>query len=144
MDILVADGDDAIREVVRDILAEAGYSVIEARTGREALAQLRESHCALLALIDGRLPATDGVTILRAARCDVALGRHRYVFLSTLPASHFPQELWNTLRGLGAAVIEKPFELDVFSDTVAAQLRSVAHARRGRCAVTRRRSPVIS
>src|SRR5690348_17127211 len=129
MDILIAEGDDAIRQAERDILEEAGYTIIEARTGAEALAALRASPHALVALIDGMLPGIGGVRVLSAACRDMTLAHHGYVFLSTLSPSRFPWELWDTLRDLSAAVIEKPFDLDVFTGTVAAvtaQLRSVA------------------
>jgi DNA-binding NarL/FixJ family response regulator len=35
--IMVADDNDLLRSIIADILQDAGYSVVEARTGKEAL-----------------------------------------------------------------------------------------------------------
>ena len=57
--VLVVDDEDAVREVIRRVLEEAGYKVWEAREGSEALRLLTE--CVIDAVItDIRMPGMDG------------------------------------------------------------------------------------
>ena len=60
--ILVADDDEAVREVLRRSLEEHGYRVVTAANGAEAVAQfkLRSSDVALL-ISDRSMPVMDGV-----------------------------------------------------------------------------------
>ncbi len=71
-DILIADDDGHIREVVRYALEKAGYDVIEAADGVEALAVIERSHVDLVVL-DIIMPGEDGIQVCRqvAARGDV-------------------------------------------------------------------------
>ncbi|MBS1152234.1 MAG: DNA-binding response regulator [Myxococcaceae bacterium] len=67
--ILVADDDPSLREVVRYTLAQAGFEVVEARDGKEALAKIRARPPALLVL-DIMMPELDGLEVCRAVRKD--------------------------------------------------------------------------
>ena len=65
--ILVIDDSDSLREVVRITLSRAGYEVVEACNGREALARLDEQG-AQLAICDVNMPVMDGIEFVRQAR----------------------------------------------------------------------------
>jgi two-component system cell cycle sensor histidine kinase/response regulator CckA len=56
--VLVIDDDEAVRDVVPRLLEREGYGVLQARSGREALARLREG--ALVRLVVTDLKMTDG------------------------------------------------------------------------------------
>lgn len=61
--ILVVDDDPEIRETVIEVLEDAGYEVVGARDGVEALAQLRDPEdrwCVVL--LDLMMPNMDGRT----------------------------------------------------------------------------------
>jgi two-component system OmpR family response regulator len=62
--ILVADDDGHIREVVRYALEKAGYHVIEARDGVEALALIEAGNVDLV-LLDIIMPGEDGLQVCR-------------------------------------------------------------------------------
>ena len=65
--ILVADDDPHLREVVRYTLVQAGFEVIEARDGKEALEKIRARAPTLLVL-DIMMPELDGLEVCRAVR----------------------------------------------------------------------------
>jgi DNA-binding response OmpR family regulator len=65
--ILVVDDEATVREVVRKYLEHDGYRVIEAETGSQALAYLRDQRPDLIVL-DLMLPEVDGFSITRVVR----------------------------------------------------------------------------
>lgn len=65
--ILVADDDPSLREVVRYTLAQAGFEVVEAKDGAEALEKVKARPPALLVL-DIMMPELDGLEVCRAVR----------------------------------------------------------------------------
>jgi two-component system, OmpR family, alkaline phosphatase synthesis response regulator PhoP len=65
--VLVVDDEPAIVEIVRDYLTEGGYRVSTARSGDEALAQIRSIRPDLIVL-DLGLPGLDGLDVTRTVR----------------------------------------------------------------------------
>ena len=65
--VLVVDDEPAIVEIVRDYLADAGYRVSTARSGDDALRQLR-SVTPDLVVLDLGLPDIDGLDVARTVR----------------------------------------------------------------------------
>jgi two-component system, cell cycle response regulator DivK len=63
----VADDNADQRRLYVDILSHAGYSVIEARDGVEAITRAREDHPALI-VMDVTMPGTSGWNAVRAVR----------------------------------------------------------------------------
>src|SRR5436190_10442811 len=61
--ILVVDDEQLIRWSLATRLKEAGYRVLEAETGADALKQCREG--VDLVLLDYRLPDADGLVVLK-------------------------------------------------------------------------------
>ena len=70
--ILVVDDEPKITRLVRDYLERAGFSVVTARDGREALMRARTEHPDLVVL-DLGLPHLDGLDVARQLRRDVDL-----------------------------------------------------------------------
>ena len=64
--ILIVEDDDVQREIICDILREAGYTVEAFGSPRKAVAALQKSTCDLL-LTDLRMPEMDGLDLLREA-----------------------------------------------------------------------------
>jgi two-component system alkaline phosphatase synthesis response regulator PhoP len=65
--ILVVDDEPAIVEIVRDYLTDVGYRVSTARSGDDALRQIR-SILPDLIVLDLGLPGLDGLDVARAVR----------------------------------------------------------------------------
>ncbi|HYP12533.1 MAG TPA: response regulator, partial [Bryobacteraceae bacterium] len=65
--ILVVDDEPQIRRVMRTALSAEGYQVHEAKTGEDALTQLREHHFDLV-LLDMNMPGMGGLEACRAMR----------------------------------------------------------------------------
>ena len=65
--ILVVDDEPKIVELARDYLEHAGFSVVSASDGSEALARARSDHPDLIVL-DLGLPKLDGLDVARALR----------------------------------------------------------------------------
>jgi GAF domain-containing protein/DNA-binding response OmpR family regulator len=63
--VLVVDDDQAVRELLRRILEEQGYAVLEADNGRSALAVMGE-HTPGAILLDLMMPEMDGFEFLHA------------------------------------------------------------------------------
>jgi two-component system KDP operon response regulator KdpE len=67
MRVLVVDDEEQIRRFLRIVLRAAGYEVVEAGTGREAIERCSDKRPELV-LLDLGLPDIDGVDVLRAIR----------------------------------------------------------------------------
>jgi EAL domain-containing protein (putative c-di-GMP-specific phosphodiesterase class I)/CheY-like chemotaxis protein len=65
--LLVVDDDPGLREVMTELLTDAGFAVTACSSGRAALGALQEgTHDAVLS--DIRMPDMDGLSLLRAVR----------------------------------------------------------------------------
>jgi len=72
-EILYADDDEVLREMVRDVLASAGHSVRLVTSGAEALSEVRHSHPDLI-LLDYRMGTPDGFAVCREIKSDPMYG----------------------------------------------------------------------
>ena len=66
--ILVLEDEASIRSFIVINLRRAGYDVIEAETGEEALERLRANPDTKVALLDIMLPGIDGFEVCRRIR----------------------------------------------------------------------------
>ena len=62
--VLVIEDDDAIRALIREVLADDGYDVHEARTGNDALTRVGELRPDVI-LLDKLMPDGDGTSFAR-------------------------------------------------------------------------------
>jgi CheY-like chemotaxis protein len=65
--ILVVDDEDAVRDIVADTLLDAGFHVLEAASGEEALVTLGRAARVDLLFTDIRMPGLDGFELADAA-----------------------------------------------------------------------------
>src|ERR1019366_7303640 len=85
--LLVVEDSRYQRLASRHILSEAGFSVVEASDGEEALRQVWESHPDLI-ILDMLLPQLGGEQVLQALRQDPATSRIPVIVVSSLPQSN--------------------------------------------------------
>jgi CheY-like chemotaxis protein len=65
--ILLVDDEDQLRRAMRDLLERQGYTILEARDGAEALAEIDRGNPDLM-ILDLNLPGVDGYTVLAQVR----------------------------------------------------------------------------
>lgn len=70
--ILVVEDQEDNRQILRDLLANVGYEMLEAENGEEALAALARRRPDLI-LMDIQLPVMDGYETTRRIKADPAL-----------------------------------------------------------------------
>lgn len=109
--ILIVDDEDEIRLLVRKILTVEGYSVLEARNGREMF-QVLENNRPELILLDVMLPETDGYELCRRIRQQAAT-RELPVILLTVLAT--PANIRMGEEAGASAYLTKPFDPSVLS-----------------------------
>ncbi len=113
--LLVVDDEPNIRELLSTSLRFAGFDVVAAGNGREALSAAEE-HNPDLAVLDVMLPDMDGFTVTRRLR---AAGRHFPVLFLT--ARDDTEDKVTGLTVGGDESVTKPFSLD----EVVARIRAV-------------------
>ena len=69
--ILTVDDSATVRQVINQTLGEAGYEVVEASDGEEALTKLAERKFHLL-ITDLNMPKRDGISLVKEVRRDPA------------------------------------------------------------------------
>jgi type IV pilus assembly protein PilB len=81
--ILVVDDDAALREVLREILAEEHYDVVLAEDGNAGLAAVHRERPDLV-ITDLQMPGLDGLELLRRLRRDLATCQIPIIFLTVV------------------------------------------------------------
>src|SRR6184192_2979214 len=110
--ILVADDDASIRSLLKQLLSDEGYSVVEATTGNEVVEKVKDTNPDLV-IMDVRMPELDGIEAL--SKLKVSSPKTSVLIMTAFGSSN------NAIRAmeLGAFdYITKPFELDKISHTV--------------------------
>lgn len=115
--LLVDDYDDA-RASVREALENAGYGVVEAANGQQALNLLVSREQVSLVILDLQMPVMNGWQLLELMRC--------YVGLSTIPViivtAHEPRLDQTSFAGV-LACIQAPYAIEDLVAKVDACLR---------------------
>jgi len=122
--VLVADDEAEVRVIIARHLRQAGYEVVEAADGAEAI-EMAKRHLPGLALIDVKMPRMDGVAALRALRADEAT-RDIAVIVMTASAG-VSGESQRAVEGLGGLFVQgKPLTPEELAASIAHCLRDEA------------------
>jgi PAS domain S-box-containing protein len=125
--VLVADDEDVVRRLTERVLERAGFGVVLAGDGVEALARFRERPTAFAAaLLDLNMPGLGGAAVaeaLRAQRPDLPI-----VLSSGYTEQAIPTEL---ARAQMAAFIQKPYRPQELTTLMAGVVGGAANLRPG-------------
>ena len=130
--ILIADDYDDNRELLRLMLAADGYTIHEARNGREALDVARRE-VPDLALIDLSMPTLDGWGFLKELREDAGLNAIPCVAVTAFAAD---QDRQRALAAGFDAYLSKPYRARDLLDLVRSLLPAGDADAEGRPPVT--------
>jgi CheY-like chemotaxis protein len=108
MPVLVVEDDADIRFVISELLADEGYTVVQATDGRAALAYLHTApDVPRLIILDLMMPIMNGWEFLRARQDDPVVSAIPVIVVSATPS------LEVSLTTLGAQeALAKPIDLD--------------------------------
>jgi len=110
--ILIVDDDESIRKTIASILEEKGYTVDTAENGRDAVTRCKAKEYNL-ALVDIRLPDTEGTKLLHAL--ETVSPKMVKIIMTGYPALQNAIEAAN--QGADAYLI-KPVKIDILLNTI--------------------------
>lgn len=113
--ILVADDDPDIRMLIALRLQHAGYGVLEAADGNEALRMAQHHGLIDLLILDINMPGRTGLEVLMELRRG-ALDTRPVILLSAMAR---PDDVSAGLAAGASRYLTKPFRLQELSQTVA-------------------------
>ncbi len=103
--ILAVDDQEDNRRILRDLLTNVGYEVIEATSGEEAVTQA-EAHTPDLILMDIQLPGIDGYEATRRIKAQPDLRRIPLIVVTSYALSG---DETKALAAGADAYVSKPF-----------------------------------
>ena len=109
--ILLVEDEYSIASMLQDLFEEAGYRVVTARSGREALQLLAEARPALV-LSDVMMPDLDGRALCQAMRAEASYRSIPIVLMTAVPAQISTADCDYT------ALVPKPFDLESLLTTI--------------------------
>ena len=109
MAVLIVDDSRAMRSLLRHILKDAGFVVIEASDGQEALECLQRCREIDLVLVDWDMPGMDGYAFIHAVRAAPA---YHEVRLMMVTAEAEIEQVSRALTAGADEYIMKPFTRD--------------------------------
>jgi len=114
---LVVDDSRTVRRILRGVLEEIGYDVIEAEHGRDALDRLDSETEVGLVLTDWDMPVMDGVTLLRNLRAHAV---HHEIPVLMVTQKSRPENVREALRAGASDYMTKPFSPETLLEKLSA------------------------
>ena len=124
--VLVVDDDRPLRTLCRASLEDAGFRVVEAADGEQALASVHDEHPDLI-LLDIMMPGISGWEVTSTLLADRSTDQIPIIFMTAR------SELSDRVRafGLGAQdYVTKPFDPRGLAETVARTLEEIDRGQR--------------
>lgn len=112
--ILAVDDSAAMRQLIEAALSDAGYRVVTAKDGQDALAVVAK-HPAQLVVTDRYMPVMDGVALIRALR---AKPEYDTVPILVLTTESSPESKAEGRAAGATGWLLKPFDPDVLVSVV--------------------------
>lgn len=121
--ILAVDDEPHALKILKVHLQEAGYDVVTATNGEEALAVLAQHANIDVILLDRMMPKMDGMEFLRRVKAKESAYRHIPVIMQTAK-----REEWEAYEGVDAGAIHyltKPYVRETLLATLETVLRDM-------------------
>jgi two-component system chemotaxis response regulator CheY len=112
--ILTVDDSSTMRQMIAFTLTQAGFSVLEASDGQEAL-DLARTKGADLVITDVNMPRMDGITLVQELR---QLGSYRFTPILVLTTESTPEMKAKGKAAGATGWIVKPFSPEKLLETV--------------------------
>lgn len=117
--IVVAEDFNVSRKIIVNVLAKAGYSILEAADGQEAL-NLFDGRAVDLLITDYNMPEMNGAELIKAVRSNE---NYSYLPILLLTTEVNEQKIKQALDENITAWIKKPFQTEDFIKIVNKALR---------------------
>lgn len=114
--ILVVEDSFTVRELQRSILEAAGYQVVTARDGSEALRLVKRDPRIELVITDVQMPELDGLQLTRAIRADPAHASLPVVIVTSMGSAEDQRE--GIEAGADAFMVKRSFDQHALLATV--------------------------
>jgi CheY-like chemotaxis protein len=112
--ILIVEDEPQNRKLFKDVLQYRGFTVVEARDGREGVALARQ-HRPDLILMDIQMPVMDGISATRTLKQDADT---QDITVVALTANAMPGDREKILEAGCQDYISKPFRLHEFLEKI--------------------------
>ncbi|MEJ2230779.1 MAG: response regulator [Nitrospirales bacterium] len=113
--VLVVDDSVSMRQIVSFTLTGAGYQVVEAEDGKEALEKLNGGAKPNLIITDLNMPNIDGISLIKAVR-EMAAHKVTPILMLTTESSEDKKKEGKSVGATGWVV--KPFNPDQMLITI--------------------------
>ncbi len=115
--VLVVEDEESVRELVEELLTDAGYDVLTAPDGEEGLRVYREEGPFDLLLTDILMPRMTGVELAAQVRREQPDQRVMYMTGYSAQSALFPRDV-----DPGITLLKKPFQADDLLDRVRTEI----------------------
>jgi CheY-like chemotaxis protein len=111
--VLAVDDDRNIQQMLQLVLEDAGYEVVQAFDGQEALEYLRTTSVPHVVLLDLNMPRLDGIALLNVVAQDSLLStRNAFVLVTAHSQRLISASTLEFLTRLAIPIVCKPFRID--------------------------------
>lgn len=117
--ILIVDDSESVREIVSYTLKDAGYNVLEAKDGKDALRHFANPGVELV-ITDLNMPEMDGIALIKEIR---SLETYKYVPILMLTTESQAAKKQDAKAAGATGWIVKPFVAQKLLDTVQKVIR---------------------
>lgn len=114
--ILLVEDEADLRETIREVIAEEGYTVEEAANGAEALVWLERHPAPCLVLLDLMMPICNGFELLERMRASPRLKDIPVLVISALARQRLEETV---AKGTAVGYLTKPLQLKALLGAVA-------------------------
>jgi CheY-like chemotaxis protein len=126
--VLIVEDDPDTRAVLRSVLEDEGYAVVEAADGHRGLAVLRECNRPLVVLLDQGMPGMTGTELLENVLSGGYPADERSFLLLTASPDRLPTPFNQPYMQQVVPVVAKPFALATLLELVAEAARRLEGA----------------